>query len=115
MNNDEISRLRSLLGSALSSINDSQEKANAVLSDLLHAILQLRRTRNNCFPEGYFADTAWDILLDLYEARTQNRLLCTTSLAVDSKTPLATVLRYLKNWKMMDSSSDTGIRLIADA
>ncbi len=96
MNTEQLAALKSLLDSAVSSIDESTEKTNKILNELLDTVIRLRRLRNSVFPANYFADTAWDILLDLYEAKIENNTLCTTALAVDSAAPLATVLRYLK-------------------
>ncbi len=94
MDENQISTLKSLLDSALVSLDETETRNYAVLDDLLFTIMRLRTIRNDSFPEGYFADTGWNILLDIYAAKDQDKGLCTT--ALDAKAPLATVIRYLK-------------------
>lgn len=54
-----------------------------------------RQKRNGLFPAGYFADAAWDILLDLYTAHLSGRRISTTGLGLVGGIPQTTMLRYL--------------------
>lgn len=57
--------------------------------------LAFRRRRNQLFPNGYFADAGWNILLDLYVARQSGRPISTTGLGLTGGVPQTTMLRHL--------------------
>jgi DNA-binding MarR family transcriptional regulator len=57
--------------------------------------IDFRQRRRKLFPLGYFADAGWDILLDLYSAHCEKRLLSTTCLGLVGGVPQTTMLRYL--------------------
>lgn len=54
-----------------------------------------RRERDNFFPEGLFADPAWDILLDLYIAGYLGKDIGVSSACVGASVPQTTGLRWL--------------------
>lgn len=56
---------------------------------------RLRSARNELFPTGYFADVAWDILVDLFLADDEHRKLSIADLSARNDVPLSTLLRYL--------------------
>lgn len=47
------------------------------------------------FDPVLFADPAWDMLLDLYITKSQNRRLSVTGACIGANAPLATALRYM--------------------
>lgn len=55
-----------------------------------------RRERDSFFPEGLFADPAWDILLDLYVARYLGKPIGVSSACVGASVPQTTGLRWLE-------------------
>jgi DNA-binding MarR family transcriptional regulator len=57
--------------------------------------LNFRHRRNQLFPVGYFSDPAWDILLDLYDAKVNDRRISTTGLGLAGGVPQTTMLRYV--------------------
>lgn len=56
---------------------------------------ELRSVRGRMFPKGYFADVAWDVMVDLFVAGNERRKLSIADLVVRNKVPLSTLLRYL--------------------
>ena len=56
---------------------------------------QIRAVRNGLFATGYFADVAWEVMVDLFVADTENRKLSIADLAERNDVPLSTLLRYL--------------------
>ena len=54
-----------------------------------------RRRRDRLFPDGMFRDPAWDMLLDLFVAQSEDREVSVTSAWIGSLTPLTTGLREL--------------------
>lgn len=73
----------------------NEEFDNGVLRKLKH-YLKARRRRQILFPEGLFADPAWDILLDLYVVRLEGREISISSSCIASCVPATTALRWLK-------------------
>ena len=57
--------------------------------------MKFRARRNALFPQGYFTDPAWDILLDLYAAHCAGRAISTTGLGLAAGVPQTTMLRHL--------------------
>src|SRR5688572_19873572 len=51
----------------------------------LESIIRHRRARQEHFPDGLFADPAWDILLNLALARHQQRRVCVSSLCIGAQ------------------------------
>lgn len=54
-----------------------------------------RRRRIKHFPSDLFGEPAWDILLDLFSARLQNKQISVTSACLASSVPNTTGLRWL--------------------
>lgn len=55
----------------------------------------LGRQRAQLFPERYFSDSMWDILLELYRAHDENRWLAVTDIGIMSNIAQTTMPRYL--------------------
>ena len=51
--------------------------------------------RSNFFPDGLFADPAWDMLLDLMHARLNNKQISVSSLCIAARVPATTALRRI--------------------
>lgn len=57
--------------------------------------MRSRRIRESLFPKGFFADPAWDMLLELYSAALDGRKLAINRLSVAANVPLTTTLRWI--------------------
>ena len=58
-------------------------------------VIRGRRERDNHFDDDLFADPAWDMLLDLYAARLEERRLSVSSLCAAAAVPPTTALRWI--------------------
>ena len=65
-------------------------------SAMLRRMLSARRARAAYFPDGMFADPAWDILLDLLIARLDQARVSITSSCHAANVPQTTALRWIK-------------------
>jgi DNA-binding MarR family transcriptional regulator len=65
-------------------------------SDFYEIAYDIRRIRDAKFPAGYFADIAWDILLELARADHQGKQVQLSELGVLSAMPASTRLRYIQ-------------------
>jgi predicted transcriptional regulator len=63
---------------------------------LLRRVIKQRAYRATYFPDGLFADPAWDMLLDLAAAQAEFRQVSITSLCLASGVPGTTALRYVE-------------------
>lgn len=69
----------------------------AQLRDLLTLVVARRRARSGIFPEGLFADPAWDILLSLAQARIEGRTTQASNIGIEAGIPPSTALRRVKD------------------
>jgi DNA-binding MarR family transcriptional regulator len=65
-----------------------------VSASFIRAMLEVRRRRDQAFPEVLFSDPAWDILLVLYAAALANERTRMTDLCKDTALADATALRW---------------------
>jgi DNA-binding MarR family transcriptional regulator len=63
--------------------------------DLFKLATFMRRMRDEQFPRDYFADAAWELLLDIYTAETERRKTSMSDLGLGAAIPLTTTLRYI--------------------
>jgi DNA-binding MarR family transcriptional regulator len=63
----------------------------------VRAILRARRQRDQSFPDGFFADPAWDILLELYASELAGCRLSIGSLCIGAAVPTTTALRWIRS------------------
>lgn len=77
---------------------ESASAASKTLPDprLLRRVIKQRACRTAYFPDGLFADPAWDMLLDLAAAQAEFRQVSITSLCLASGVPGTTALRYVE-------------------
>jgi hypothetical protein len=54
-----------------------------------------RRLRDRYFPQDLFGEPGWDLLLDLFSAKLQDRKISVTSACVAADVPPTTALRWL--------------------
>lgn len=63
----------------------------------VRAILKARRARDRFFDAALFADPAWDILLELYEAELSQFRMSVTGLCAGAAVPPTTALRWIRS------------------
>lgn len=66
-----------------------------VAIETVRSIIQARRLRYQFFADELFADPAWDMLLDLFEAELAQHRVSTSSLCAASAVPATTALRWI--------------------
>jgi DNA-binding MarR family transcriptional regulator len=88
----EVARAGAGSGADLSFVSDGDECAPARIAR--HYLLA-RRRRERLFPEGLFADPAWDILLDLFACEAEGRRLSVSDACLAANVPPTTALRWL--------------------
>lgn len=98
---DEVARLpaQHLLAEGQAAAQDGSSPASPTPDELrgqLRREIKARRLRERLFPEGLFADPAWDILLDLTLARLEGRQTPVSSLCIAAAVPTTTALRWIK-------------------
>ncbi len=57
--------------------------------------LRQRRRREQSFPDGIFADPAWEILLDLHASELEKRRTTVSDACVASGVPYTTAIRWI--------------------
>jgi len=62
----------------------------------IRAMIRARRLRDQFFDAELFADPAWDMLLDLLQARAERRPVAVSSLCIAAAVPPTTALRWIK-------------------
>ena len=75
-------------------LNQSDEPPS--MRAIAQAAYRARRERARFLPESLFFEPAWDMLLELYVATCDRKMVATGSLCVASGVPEATALRYLE-------------------
>lgn len=101
---DEVSRIAATLArlsagpAPASPMMEVPPKADApqVSADTVRSIIRARRLRARYFSEDLFADPAWDMLLDLFQAEIAQLRVPVSSLCIAAAVPATTALRWLK-------------------
>jgi DNA-binding transcriptional ArsR family regulator len=75
--------------------SEGQQKEDTSLSVPARHYLKARRLREGLFPEGLFADPAWDMLLDLFASRLEGSRVCVSSACSAAIVPQTTALRWV--------------------
>lgn len=73
----------------------------AVTGEQVRAVIRARRLRARFFDAELFADPAWDMLLDLFQAEIAQHRVPVSSLCIAAAVPPTTALRWIKT--MTDS------------
>lgn len=60
-------------------------------------LIRQRRLREEFFDAEFFADPAWDMMLDLYAARLERMRVSVSSLCIAAAVPATTALRWIKS------------------
>lgn len=87
----------------------SLRRATGRMSLNANTIFSFRRRRDQIFEFPIFAEPAWDILLDLYIAQTQQQRVKVSSVGISSGIPQATAHRWiglLEHWKLIERELD---------
>lgn len=64
--------------------------------EAIRALIRARRHRARYFPSELFADPAWDMMLDLFEAEISQRRVSVSAACLAAGVPPTTALRWLK-------------------
>ena len=72
------------------------EHGEAVSAAEIRAMIRARRLRDQFFQPDFFADPAWDMLLDLMAARADKQRVAVSSLCIAAAVPPTTALRWIK-------------------
>lgn len=68
-----------------------------VTVDTVRATIRARRLREKFFRADYFADPAWDMLLDLFASEISRHRVPVSSLCIAACVPATTALRWMKS------------------
>ncbi len=101
---DEVSRIAATLARlssgpapALAPIEPAvRTDAPEISAETVRSVIRARRLRSRFFPEELFADPAWDMLLDLFQAEIAHLRVPVSSLCIAAAVPATTALRWLK-------------------
>lgn len=97
---EEVERIASML-TELSEENEAAAEAAKgkvrVDAGLVRGIIRSRRLRDQFFRSDLFADPAWDMMLDLFAARLEQRRVAVSSLCIAAAVPPTTALRWIKS------------------
>lgn len=74
-------------------LSTSQGNLAEAIRDIEVAIRSIRRSY---FPQTYFSDGIWDILLELHAAHRDKGAIAITNIGLEVGIPLATAIRYIK-------------------
>ena len=80
-----------------SDLTRSDSEVEAGIVSEIQFILRMRRARTEFFEDNLFAEPAWDMMLDLMEARLRGTEILTSSLCMAASVPATTALRWIKN------------------
>jgi hypothetical protein len=70
-------------------------RLDRVSADSVMQVIRARHLRSRFFPDGLFADPAWDMLLNLFHAELMQRRVSVSTLCEESGVPPTTGLRWL--------------------
>jgi DNA-binding transcriptional ArsR family regulator len=74
---------------------ETQRAGDASLAARTRYYLRARRLRDGMFPEGIFADPAWDMLLDLFACKLEGTRVCVSNACSAAGVPQTTALRWV--------------------
>jgi hypothetical protein len=102
---EEVGRVASILAAlsedeavatAAGAAEVQEEDGRRIDSGFVRAIIRARRLRDQFFRGEWFADPAWDMLLDLMAARLDRQRVAVSSLCIAAAVPPTTALRWIK-------------------
>ena len=101
---DEVSRIASTLARLSAGPGAASKPDVKTVGDVpdiaiedVRSVIRARRLRSRYFPEDLFADPAWDMLLDLFQAEIAQLRVPVSSLCIAAAVPATTALRWLKS------------------
>jgi hypothetical protein len=97
---EEVGRIASALAALSEEDAAAAEAAKGKIrvdAGLVRTMIRARRLRDQFFQSEIFADPAWDMLLDLFAARLENRRVAVSSLCIAAAVPPTTALRWIKS------------------
>lgn len=97
---EEVGRIADILAH-LSEVEASERATRGADAEPIHAgeiraAIRARRLRDHFFSADFFADPAWDMLLDLMAARLEQQRVAVSSLCIAAAVPPTTALRWIK-------------------
>ena len=75
---------------------DALEPGEDISPECVKWLLRGRQQRASYFAADLFADPAWDIMLDLFEAELEQRRVSISSACIGARVPTTTGLRWLR-------------------
>jgi hypothetical protein len=84
------------VASAAGAAESEDEDGRKIDSGFVRSIIRARRLRDQFFRGEWFADPAWDMLLDLMAARLDRQRVAVSSLCIAAAVPPTTALRWIK-------------------
>lgn len=91
----QILRRLNSIEESLSRLQNNKSQYAECLSQIVDDKLNKRRIRDSIFPHGYFADAAWDLLLELFQARLRGEKCSVSDLGLSANIPPTTAIRYI--------------------
>ncbi len=86
-----------------SQAGDPSVETHLKLPSLARTLYKARRARDDIAPErDLFQNPAWDILLDLYIAHSEDKYISVTSASLAANVPLTTALRWVWHLEQLD-------------
>lgn len=92
---DSDTRERQATGNANADSGFAMIASRQVLLDRAAQDYAHRRARRRYFPADLFGEPAWDLLLDLFQARLEGKMIGVTSACIAADVPLSTALRWI--------------------
>lgn len=92
---NKLKTAQACIGLAAEMLNSSGVFSRCSSAEVYKFEKRIRAVRNGLFATGYFADVAWEVMVDLFVANVENRKLSIADLAERNDVPLSTLLRYL--------------------
>lgn len=78
-------------------LSAADEALPEIKIETVRTVIRARRLRDNFFDGDLFADPAWDILLDLFQAELSQRRVAVSSLCIAASVPATTAIRWIKS------------------
>jgi DNA-binding MarR family transcriptional regulator len=76
---------------------DHAGNKSTAASRFVRQMLKERRERDNVFGADLFGEPAWDMLLDLFVAAEERKMVSVSSLCIAASVPSTTALRWIGN------------------
>ena len=91
-----IAQLASMLENQAGNTQTNEAVGDKEIAATLRLIIGSRGQRARFFPSQFFADPAWDILLDLTRARLDGQQVSVSSVCIAASVPMSTALRWVR-------------------